>query len=206
MSFTLKRGLDSIYVAEVLSDTAEAFTTGEPYHLIPAGEMTTTVDKASSNKWFDNGIFAIVGREGASEIGIIGAGLRPADIAKITGKYVDPETGAVLDDGAYTEKYWAVGARKKNIDGTYEYFWFMKGSFAIPDESDKTEGEDEDATGTELTYTAVQTIHKFEKTGKVHKRTVIDTETTEILAEADWFAQVVTPDNLATVCAKKAAT
>lgn len=202
MSFTLKRGLDEIFVAEVTEDTIESFTTGTPFKLIPAGEMSVSVDKDAANYWFDNSVFAIVGREGSSELTISGAGMRPVDVAKITGKEVDAETGAIVDDGAYTEKYWALGARKKNIDGTYEYFWFNKGSFAVPDESAKTEGEDTDATGTELTYTAIQTTHKFEKTGKVCKRVVIDTETTELAAEADWFTQVVTPDNLATVCKK----
>ncbi len=201
-TFTLKRGLDNIFVAEVTSDTEEEFITGTPFKLIPAGEMSTTVDKDAANYWFDNGVFAIVGREGSSELSITGAGMRPADIAKITGKDVDPETGAVLDDGAYIEKYWALGARKKNIDGTYEYFWFMKGSFALPDDEAKTEGEDTDATGTELTYTAIQTNHKFAKTGKVCKRVVIDTETTELTGEADWFTQVVTPDNIGTVAQK----
>lgn len=205
MSFTMKRGLDELFVAEITTDTADEFATGTPFKLIPAGEMSTTVDKDSANYWFDNGVFAIVGREGGSEITIAGAGMRPADIAKITGKAVDAETGAVLDDGAYTEKYWAFGGRKKNIDGTFEYFWFAKGSFAIPDDAAKTEGEDTDATGTELTYTAIQTIHKFEKTGKVCKRVVIDTETTEINEDADWFAQVVTPDNIGTICKKKTA-
>ena len=206
MSFTLKRGLDDIFVAEVTTDTAEEFVTGTPFKLIPAGEMNTTVDKDSSNYWFDNSVFAIVGREGASELGITGAGMRANDVAKITGKDVDEETGAVMDAGAYVEKYWALGARKKNIDGTFEYFWFQKGSFAIPDEASKTEGEDTDATGTELTYSAVQTIHKFAKSGKVSKRVIIDTETTKINDDADWFAQVVTPDNLTTVCSKVSAT
>lgn len=202
MSFTLKRGLDEIFVAEVTEDSIEKFTTGTPFKLIPAGEMSVSVDKDAANYWFDNSVFAIVGREGSSELTISGAGMRPVDVAKITGKEVDAETGAIIDEGAYIEKYWALGARKKNIDNTYEYFWFVKGSFAVPDESAKTEGEDTDATGTELTYTAIQTTHKFAKTNKVCKRVVIDTETTKLTADGDWFAQVVTPDNLATVCAK----
>lgn len=205
MSFTLKRGLDELYVAEVLTDTAEKFETGDPFKLIPAGEMSVAVDKDATNYWFDNGVFAIVGREGGSEITVSGAGMRPADIAKLTGKAIDTTTGAVFDDGAYTEKYWAFGGRKKNIDGTFEYFWFTKGSFAIPDDAAKTEGEDTDATGTELTYTAIQTIHRFSNSGKVCKRVVIDTETVELIADADWFAQVVTPDNASTVCKVKTA-
>lgn len=203
--FTLKRGLDELFCAEVITDTAEAFETGDPFKLIPAGEMSVSVDKDSTNYHFDNGVFATVGREGGSEITITGAALRAAAIAKLNNKDVDPETGAVMDSGSFETKYFAFGGRMKNIDGTYEYFWFAKGSFAIPDDAAKTEGEDTDATGTELTYTAIQTVHKFAKTNKVCKRVVIDTATTEITAEADWFAQVVTPDNLGTVCTKKTA-
>ena len=203
MSYTLKRGLDDIYVAEVTADTAESFVTGDPFKLIPAGEMSTTVDADKANYWFDNTVFAIVGREGGTELTISGAGMRPADIAKITGKDVDATTGAVFDDGSYTEKYWAFGGRKKNIDGTYEYFWFLKGSFSIPDDEAKTEGEDTDATGTELVYTAIQTTHKFANTGKVCKRVIIDTESVSLTADGDWFAQVVTPDNASTVVEKK---
>lgn len=205
MSFTLKRGLDELYCAEIITDTADAFETGEPFKLIPAGEMSVSVDKDSTNYHFDNGVFATVGREGGSEISIVGAAMRADAIAKINSKDIDAETGAVMDSGVYTTKYFAFGGRTKNIDGTYEYFWFAKGSFAIPDDSAKTEGEDTDATGTELTYTAIQTVHKFEKTGKVCKRVVIDTETTELNADANWFAQVVTPDNLGTVCKKRTA-
>ena len=105
MSFTLKRGLDEIFVAEVTEDSIEKFTTGTPFKLIPAGEMSVSVDKDAANYWFDNSVFAIVGREGSSELTISGAGMRPVDVAKITGKEVDAETGAIVDDGVYNIDY-----------------------------------------------------------------------------------------------------
>ena len=108
----------------------------------------------------------------------------------------------MIDNGTFGEiKYFALGAEKLNIDGTSEMFWFMKGSFAIPEENAKTVGEDTDAAGTNLVYTAIPTIHKFAKTNDICKRVVIDTETTKVTAEGNWFAQVVTPDNLATIVA-----
>lgn len=201
MSFTLKRGLSNVYVAPITVDGEDAYTAGVPTKLIPAGEMSVTVDNEQTPYWFDNTVFATIGREGTSEITISGAGLRAAAIAAITGKEVDTTTGAVLDSGVFGgENYFALGAEKLNIDGTKEFFWFLKGTFAIPDESAKTIGEDTDATGTELTFKAIPTSHKFAGTGDVCKRVVIDTETTVLETGKDWFEQVVTPDNVGTIC------
>lgn len=207
MSFTLKRGISNVFAAEVLVDTAEKFETGTPYHLIPAGEMTRSVESESDPVYFDNVVFYQSGAEGPTEVGITGAALRPGDLAKITGKFVDPVTGAVLDTGEYTEKYFAVGGETDNTDGTKEYFWFLKGTFAAPEQTDKTKDNTTDTNGMELTYSAVQTTHLFTVDGKKKpmKRVVIDTETTELVADADWTKQVVTPDNLASVATKKAA-
>lgn len=197
MSFTLSRGLSNVFIAPVIADDADNFTTGTPYQLMPAGEMSISVDNDQQNYHFDNTVFATVGREGASEVTISGAKIRPADLAVITGKTVDETTGAVLDAGEFVNnKYWALGAKTNNIDGTEEYFWFAKGSFALPDESAKTKGEDTDASGTELKYNAVSTVHVFEETNNVHKRTIIDTEQSQLAEGADWFAQVVTPANI----------
>lgn len=202
--FTLTRGLQNIYVAAITEDSATAFTTETPYKLIPAGEMSISVDGDSTSYWFDNTVFATVGREGTSEITISGAGLRAAAIAVLNGKEVDATTGAVLDQGVYgQDNYFAFGAEKNNIDGTSEMFWFLKGTFSIPEENAKTIGEDTDATGTELTFTAIPTTHVFSANNKICKRVVMDTETTEVISTKNWFGQVVTPDNLSTIVQAK---
>ena len=144
MSFTLKRGLSNVFAAEILTDNNETeggYTTGAPFHLIPAGEMSRTVSKESTPVYFDNVIFYQSGSEGATEITITGAALRPADVANLTGKTVDQTTGAILDTGEYTEKYFALGGETENTDGTKEYFWFLKGTFATPDQNDKTKDD-----------------------------------------------------------------
>ncbi len=201
-TFTLKRGLEKIFIAEITADTAESYITGTPEHLIPGGELAITVDNEKTPFYFDNTVFAQIGKEGDSEVSITGAGLRAAMIAYITGKDVDETTGAVLDSGIFANRYFALGALMNNIDGTKELFWFNKGSFAIPDTNAKTEDDSTDANGNELTYTAIKTQHKFESTEKVSKRVVIDTESTQIKSNQDWFAQVVTPDNIGTICEK----
>lgn len=204
--FTLKRGLSDIFIAEVTNDDNEqsgGYTTGTPKHLIPAGELAITVDNESTQVYFDNVPFATVGREGNSELTLDGAGLRPAAIANINGKDVDSETGMVFDSGEFSEKYFALGGIMYNTDGTKQYFWFNKGTFSIPDENAKTKDDSTDTNGTSLTYTAIQTKHVFEKTGKVCKRVVMDDLADETKTKkvdfSKWFTSVVTPDNIPTV-------
>ena len=203
MSFTLKRGLSNVFAAEVTEDTNEKFTTGTPFHLIPAGEMSRTVDSEKVDIYFDNTVFDSTGKEAATEISITGAALRAPDIAKLLGKEIDATTGAVIDDGDPHTKYFAVGGEAKNKDGTKELFWFMKGTFAAPELNDKTEDDSTDTNGTTLVFSAVKTQHIFDN-GKRATHVTIDTETTEVTEGKTWTEQVVTPDNLATICTKKA--
>lgn len=207
MSFILKRGLSNVFAAKVLTDTREKFETDTPFHLIPAGEMSRTVENEKTNVYFDNVVFYASGMEGATEVTINGAALRPADVAKLLGKHVDENTGAVLDTGEYTEEYWAVGGETENSDGTKEYFWFLKGTFAAPEQNDKTKDDTTDTNGMELVYSAIQTQHLFTVGDKEKpmKRVVIDTETSELVDDVKWTDAVVTPDNLAQVARKKTA-
>ena len=206
--FVLKRGLRNIFAAEILTDdnnTDGGYTTSTPFHLIPAGEMTRTADNEKTDTYFDNTVFYSIGKEGATEVSITGAALRPEDLAKINNKYVDPTTGAVLDTGEYNPKYFALGGEAENHDGTVELFWFMKGSFLIPEQADKTKDDTTDTNGMTLTYSAIQTQHLFEVDGKDKpmKRVVIDTATSQLMSDQSWTAQVVTPDNLSTIVQKK---
>lgn len=203
--FVLKRGLKNIYAAEILTDdnetgTGHGYTTGTPFHLIPAGEMTRTVDSEKVDIYYDDTVFATVGREAATEIQITGAALRADALAQINNKDVDATTGAVVDSGEYAPKYFALGGEAENTDGTTEWFWFLKGTFSIPEQNDKTKDDTTDTNGMQLTFSAVQTKHVFELKNKVAKRVVIDTGITELKENQSWTAQVVTPDNLSTIC------
>lgn len=204
--FTLKRGLSEVYAAEIEKDenVEGGYKAGEPFHLIPAGEMSRTASSEKTPVYFDNAVFYQSGSETATEISITGAALRPAALARLNAKHVDKETGAVLDTGEYTEKYFAVGGKTKNTDGTEEMFWFLKGTFAIVEQTDKTEDDTTDTNGMTLNFSAIRTKHLFTVDGekKPMKRVVIDTATTKLKADQEWTKQVVTPDNLSTIVEK----
>ena len=203
--FSLSRGLKDVVIAEITADGAEAYTASATVEqLIPAGTITMSADSEKVDTYFDNVVFATVGSESSTTVTIEGARLKPTMLAKITGKTVDATTGAIIDNGVFVEKYFALGARIQMLDGSEALVWFMKGTFAIPEETGRTIDDGTDADGMTLEYTAVAT--KFQFGGdKGVKRVVVDTTESEIVAEQDFFKQVVTPTNLATIVQKKGA-
>ena len=202
--FGLLRGLSDIFICEI-TDTEDAYTpVGTPEKLIPAGELTISKGTEKAQTYFDNNLFAEVGKENASELSLVGAAVRAAFLAWIEGKTVDAATGAILDDGDWHSKFFAISGKRDYTDGTSEYFWFNKCSFNGAEETGKTADDTTDSAGMTLPFTAYKTVHKFTN-GKTSKVVKIDTATTALIKEASWNAQVVTPDNLATVCQKVAA-
>lgn len=197
--FGLLRGLSDIYICEI-EDTEEAYTPkGTPEKLIPAGELTISKSAEKAQTYFDNNLFAEVGKEAPSELSLVGAAVRAAFLAWIEGKTVDSTTGAILDDGDWHSKFFAISGARKYTDGTTEYFWFNKCSFGGAEETGKTEDDTTDSAGMTLPFTAYKTVHKFTN-GKSSKVVKIDTVSTKLKADASWVEQVVTPDNIAELC------
>lgn len=199
--FGLLKGLSNINICEIEDTPEEYKAIGTPEQLIPAGEMTVSKSFEKSQHYFDNAMWAEVGTEAPSEMSIIGAAVRSAFLAWIEGKDIDPETGAILDDGDWHNKYFAISGTKDYTDGTSEHFWFLKCSFGGAEEAMKTKDASTDANGATLPFTAYSTVHKFTD-GKHRKVVRIDTTTTKLLAEKSWTEQVVTPDILSTICEK----
>lgn len=207
MSDTLRRGLSDVFIAEVMTDDYTEYEAGTTEKLFPAGEMTRTVESDKAQKYFDNAVFYVAGREGNTTISITGADIRIDKLAKLLGKTVDSTTGAVIDTGDYVEKYFALGGTAYKTDGTVEKFWFLKGTFDAPELSDKTIDDSTDTQGITITFNAIKTKHKFTvgTTTNGVKQVAIDTETTGLATSKTWEEQVVTPENLSTIVQKKPA-
>ena len=196
--FFLRKGLKNVFVAKVIKDDLDEYITGPTFHLMPAGEMTRTVSSDMANTWFDDTVFEAVGSEGTTAIGLTGASLRSPKIAELLGKEVDSVTGAVIDDGEYHETYWAYGGEAEGKDGSSEKFWFGKGTFTPPEQADSTKDDTTNTNQMTLNFNAIPTKHIFNN-GKKMKKIVISSTDSKVKEGQDWFAQVVTWDNLADV-------
>ena len=190
-------GFDNLVMAEVTEDTLEAFTTGEVEVLAPAGSIKKSTPREQKASSYDNQTYIVIKSEGDDTVELVVPILPLSIESKLTGADYDPETGVLGNDGLPKTKYFAIGYRLLCSDNTYRYVWRLKGTVAMGDEEAKSK-EGTDSNNMTLTYTGVQTIHKFTATGKVCKDQVAD-ERDGLLKYDQWFDQVVTPDTISTI-------
>ena len=190
------RGARDLVYAEVLEDTVENFETGDVKPLAGLQEVSRATETSSETKYYDNVAAIVIKSKGSDEVTLVTSVLDLETQADILGQYRDPDTGALVEGDCET-KYLAIGYIEKLTDGTERYVWRYKGTFSIPDESSSTEDDGTESKNQELKYTGVNTIHKFEKTGKTASALIVD----ERDGKADltnFFKQVTTIDTLQT--------
>lgn len=197
------RGVRGAVIAEVTKDTAEEITFGEVMSLAGVSEISKSTESSNEPHYYDNQPLVTVSSTGNDEIGVNTSAL-PLDIyAKITGQNYNEEKG-VLIEGEREQKYFAFGYITKLTDGTEMYVWRLKGTFNIPDDTHTTEDDGTEANGQELTYTGINTTHKFEKNvdnsgnKKSARAVTLNTSVDKSMTETAFFSKVQTPDTLFT--------
>jgi phi13 family phage major tail protein len=186
-------GLDSIYVAEVLEDSATAYTNDTAEYFAPAMEASSQPAVNRKTQYADDQPYDALVSEGETTIALTITGLAPEMMAKVTGCEFDATTGRVYDNGG-TAPYYALGFRSKKTNGSYRYYWFLKGRFDKPAEDYATESDSPDPKPTKLNFTAIKTVYEFDL-GSINdgaKRVWGDEDTTDFDGSS-WFVQVQTP-------------
>ena len=192
------RGVSNAVYAEVLADTAEAFTTGTVKDFTGVSEISRSTESSSETHYYDNLPAIVIDAVGADTLTINSSGI-PLDIlAEITGQYYDDTKGLFVEQEG-TPKYYAFGYVTQKTDGTEVLVWRLKGKFTIPDTTSVTKDDGTDASGQELTYTGISTTHKFVATGKPAKAVNIDTSVNQTMTESAFFTSVQTPDSISIV-------
>lgn len=199
------RGVDKLYVAEVLQDDENGYVCSTPVHLSPVAEVGKSTDSSSDAHYYDNKAMIVINSESADTITITMAPPYLDKLAMIIGKSFDPTTG-MLVDSPKQNKYFAIMYRTKGTDGQYRYVSRLKGQFTIPEETSATEDDGTDANNTSCEFTGIYTEHEFtkgmyngtawEKAGA--KGIVVDTRY-GLADVSTFFEQVQTPDTIQTL-------
>lgn len=194
------RGCDNVVVAEVTKDDNTGYTVGNVVPLAPVAEVSKTTENSSETHYYDNIGAIIIRTEGSDEITLTVPALELGQLATITGKSIDPATGAYVDDEG-TERYFALGYRLKLTDGTYRYVWRLKGAFSnIPDETSTTESDSVDTNNQSVVFTGNKTLYSFQAGNiKGRAKAVVLDERDGLADVSSFFNQVVTPDNVASL-------
>lgn len=189
------RGIRGLVCAEVTTDTAEAFECGVPFAVAGVAELSRTTQTTSEPHYYDNVPAIVIDSTGSDEVSITTSAIPFDVLAKITGQHYD-ETKGMFVEGERQSKYFALGYITEKTDGTEVFVWRLKGKFNIPDSTHSTKNDGAEANGQELTFTGINTEHRFTATNKTAKAVNVDTSVNKGVTEADFFGEVQTPDTV----------
>lgn len=188
------RGIRGLVAAEVTADTSEEITFGTPFEIAGVAELSRSTEASSEAHYYDNVPAVVIDSTGSDEVTITTSAIPFEALAKITGQVYDATKGMFVE-GEREAKYFAIGYITKKTDGTEVFVWRLKGKFNIPDSTHASEDDGTDANGQEITYTGINTTHKFTATGKTAKAVNVDTGVNPQV-ESTFFGTVQTPDSV----------
>lgn len=192
-TITEYRGIRDLVAAELLTDTSEEITYGTPFPIAGIAELSRTTENSSESHYYDNIAAIVIDSVGSDEVTCTCSAIPLDVLAKLTGQYFDNATGTFVE-GEADRKYFAIGYITEDTSGKEVYVWRHKVKCSIPDSTHSTKNDGTDANGQELVFTGINTTHKFTKTGKTAK--AINTKAGELIAEADFFKEVMDIDKL----------
>lgn len=193
------RGIEGLVAAEVLKDNnnsgeGEGYVTGEVFSIAGIAELSKSTESSNESKYYDNMPALVISSTGADEVTCTVSAIDQEVLAKITGQQYDATTGTLIE-GERKNKYFAIGYKTKKTNGDEIFVWRYKGTFNIPEATHATENDGTDANGQEITFTGINTTHKFTKTNSGAK--AINVDLGKDLADVTgFFDKVTTPDDL----------
>lgn len=199
------RGVEGLVYAPVTVDdnetgTGHGFVTGEVKPLAGVAEISKASNASEETHFYDNGPAVVISSNGDDTITITASALDLEAYADITGETWDPTTGTLIE-GERDPKYFAIGYKTKDTDGTEYYCWRMKGKFSVPESDHVTEDNGTTANGQTLTFTSIMSTHIFDNgkgAGKPGRAKAVTVNTALDLAAnlSTFFDSVQTPDTI----------
>ena len=140
-----KIGLDNVVVARVISDTASGITYDTPIALKGAVNCSVNPNSDVAVDYADNGPFFTASNRGNTELNLEMIDVDPDVLAMLLGmrKVNGVTTETVLDqspDVAVGFRVWLAG-KDSNGNNRYQYFWYAKGKFSVPETGGETKQE-----------------------------------------------------------------
>ena len=198
------RGIRGLVAAKLLTDTNDegGLTYDKPFDVAGTSELSRETENSSESHYYDNIPAIVIDSVGADTVTASVSAIPLDVLAKLTGQYYDETTGMFIE-GERTSDYFAIGYITDDTDGNEVYVWRLKVKCSIPSSTHATKTDGTDANGQEITFTGINTQHKFTSTGKTAKAVNLEiAKGLTTYTENEFFAAVQDPDK---VTAKKKA-
>ena len=186
-----KIGLDEVHIARVLSDDANGIVYDTPIALKGAVNASVNPNSDVATDYGDNGVFFVTNNRGNTEMNLEMIDVDPDTLALMLGQ--TKANGITVETPLDQSPYFAVGFRvwiagEKDGEKRYQYFWYAKGKFSVPETGGSTKKESIEFGHTNLTAQFAQTIAN----GVIctHARSDDDTVSASIIT--NWFNAPVT--------------
>lgn len=190
------RGCSDLVYAPILTDNAEKYETGEVKELafikqIGAGQEQSTATVFADNTAIFNTNSAIKFTRTFDCLAVDGKVK-----AELEGQYTETDSNLVLSSSSAQPLQVAIGYKIYDTDNTCYYVWCLKGTCSFGEETIITKDDGTDSNGVQMTFSALETVHKFEKGGS--QTQVMLPENDEKYDTSTFFETVTTPDTLKT--------
>lgn len=184
-------GLDEVHIAKVISDDANGIVYDTPIALKGAVNATVNPNSDVATDYGDNGVFFVTNNRGNTEMNLELIDVDPTVLAQMLGQ--TKVNGVTVEAPLDQSPYFAVGFRvwiagEKNGERRYQYFWYAKGKFSVPETGGSTKTESIEFGHINLTAQFAQTI--FNGIICTHARS--DDDETPASVITNWFNAPVT--------------
>lgn len=184
-------GLDQVHIAKVISDDANGIVYDTPIALKGAVNASVNPNSDVATDYGDNGVFFVTNNRGNTEMSLELIDVDPSVLAQMLGQ--TKVNGVTVEAPLDQSPYFAVGFRvwiagEKDGERRYQYFWYAKGKFSVPETGGSTKTESIEFGHINLTAQFAQTI--FNGIICTHARN--DDDETPASVITNWFNAPVT--------------
>lgn len=188
------RGCSDLVYAPIIKDDVTGYETGEVKELafikqIGAGQEQSTATVFADNTAIFNTNSAIKFTRTFDCLAIDGKVK-----AELEGQYTEEGSSLVLSSSSAQPLQVAIGYKVYDTDDTCFYVWCLKGTCSFGEETIITRDDGTDSNGVQMTFSALETVHKFTKGGS--QTQVMVEENDEKYDTSTFFDAVTTPDTL----------
>ncbi len=181
-----KIGLDQVHIAKVLSDDENGIVYDTPIALKGAVNATVNPNSDVATDYGDNGVFFVTNNRGNTEMNLELINVDSDTLALMLGQ--TKSAGITVETPLDQSPYFAVGFRvwiagEKDGQKRYQYFWYAKGKFSVPETGGTTKKDSIEFGHDNLTAQFAQTVYN----GIIctHARSDDDTVSQSVIS--NWF-------------------